>query len=336
MNDHDHLAYQCLFIREQSDGSFIRSIEQRQIGDLPDNDTLIKVHYSSLNYKDALSATGHKGVTRSYPFQPGVDAAGEIVSNSSGRFNVGDKVICTGYDLGMNTDGGFGQYIKVPAEWVIPLPEQLSLEESMIYGTAGFTAALGIILLERNGQHPGQGPVVVTGASGGVGSLAVALLSKAGYHVIASTGKPNAHDFLKDLGANEIVTREEINIETGKLLLRPKWAGAIDTVGGNTLHTLLKACKPYGNVACCGLVESPNLNMSVYPFIINGVSLHGIATAENPLEEKRKVWSKLAGDWKLENLQSLKKVITLEELSDQIDLILKGKTVGRVALKHIP
>lgn len=327
-------SYKALYITEEQDGSFKRQIIQREFSDLPDHCLLVKVSYSSLNYKDALSISGHKGITRNFPHQPGIDAVGEVVSCSKGMYESGDKVIVCGYDMGMNTAGGLGEYIKVPAEWAVPLPDSLSMEEAMIYGTAGFTAAIALWQMERNGQHPKQGKVVVTGATGGVGSMAVSILSEAGYEVIASTGKQStASDFLLKLGANEIVGREAVDIKTDKLLLRPQWAGAIDTVGGNTLHTLLKACKPYGNVAACGLVQSPSINLSVYPFIINGINLLGVATAENPIEHKKVIWSKLAGAWKIPHLQELKRLISLEEVSSEVDKMLAGKSFGRVVVK---
>ena len=322
-------SYKALNVTEKGDGSFHREITELLIDHLPDNDTLIKVEFSSLNYKDALSATGHKGITKNYPFTPGVDAAGEVVECSTGKYLPGDQVIVTGYDLGMNTMGGFAEYIRVPSEWVVPLPDGLSLLESMIYGTAGFTAALALTLMERNGQTPEHGPIVITGSTGGVGSLAVAIFSKAGYEVVATTGKKDAHDFLKMLGANKIEGRDFANRETEKLLLRNEWAGAFDTVGGNTLHTLLKACKPYGNVAACGLVESPMLNLSVYPFIINGVNLLGVATAENPIEEKIKIWTKLAGVWKIAQLEKIVTEIPLDDINSSIDKILAGKMKGK-------
>lgn len=325
-------TFKSFWITEDGD-KFQRQIIERNINDLPNHDTLIKVHYSSLNYKDALSISGHKGITKKFPHQPGIDAAGEIVHTRSKEFSPGDKVIVTGYDLGMNTDGGFGEYIRVPSEWVIPLPDNLSLQTAMAYGTAGFTAGLGLWLLERNGQQPNQGKIVVTGATGGVGSMAVAIASKAGYSVIASTGKKETElSYLKNLGAAEVVNRAFVDIETEKLLLKSKWAGAIDTVGGNTLHTLIKACKPYGNVACCGLVQSPKLPITVYPFIINGISLLGIATAENPLSQKKKIWEKLAGEWAVENLDEITEIISLNQLSDKVNLMLKGKTKGRIVI----
>jgi len=326
--------YKTFWVTEE-EGNFQQKIIERSTDDLPNYDTLVQVHYSSLNYKDALSIGGHKGITKNFPHQPGIDAAGIIVETKHPTLKAGDKVIVTGYDLGMNTDGGFGEYIKVPKEWLIALPKGMSLKESMCYGTAGFTAALGLHLLERNGQKPEQGPVVVTGATGGVGSLAVSLLSNVGYEVIASTGKKaTASDFLTKLGATKIVDRNFDGLHTNKLLLRTEWAGAIDTVGGNTLHTLLKACKPYGNIACCGLVQSPKLDISVYPFIINGISLLGIATAENPIEMKEFIWHQLATDWSIDNFEKHCTEIRLEQLSSSIELMQKGKLVGRTILVH--
>lgn len=324
-------TYKAFYVTENK-GIFHRTITQRNINDLPPHDTLIKVCYSSLNYKDALSISGHKGITKQFPHQPGIDAAGEIVSSTDPQFSAGDKVIVTGYDLGMNTAGGLGQYIRVPHTWVVPLPSSLTLKHAMTYGTAGFTAALGLHLLERNGQLPEQGKLVVTGASGGVGSMAVAILSKAGYQVIASTGKSSAHNHLQMLGATDIVNREAVDIETSKLLLKSKWAGGIDTVGGNTLHTLLKACKPYGNIACCGLVQSAHLDISVYPFIINGISLLGIATAENPIHVKQSIWNKLATEWSVPQLDQLTTEISLQEVSGMVDKLLQGNVTGRIVV----
>ncbi|MBX2846334.1 MAG: YhdH/YhfP family quinone oxidoreductase [Saprospiraceae bacterium] len=329
-----NIPYKALFISEQPNGEFQRTILERNTADLPAGSLLVRVKYSSLNYKDALSINGHKGITRNFPHQPGIDAVGEVIECHENRFQPGDKVIVCGYDLGMNTAGGLGQYIRVPSEWAVPLPNQLTMEEAMIYGTAGFTAAIALWQMERNLQHPDNGPIMVTGATGGVGSLAVAILSQAGYEVIASTGKQaTATEFLKSLGANQIVGREAVNLDTDKLLLRSQWAGAIDTVGGNTLHTLLKACQPYGNVAACGLVQSPKLDLSVYPFIINGVNLLGVATAENPIEHKKMIWKKLAGEWAIPQLHAIKRVITLEQVSETVDQMMAGQSFGRVVVE---
>ncbi|MFK7920466.1 MAG: YhdH/YhfP family quinone oxidoreductase [Bacteroidia bacterium] len=328
------VTFQALRITESSKGNFERAIVSRSTDDLPAGDVLIQVHYAALNYKDGLSASGHKGVSRNFPHTPGVDAAGLVAHSSDPAFREGDQVLVTGYDLGMNTDGGFGGYIRVPAEWVIALPQGYTLEEAMIVGTGGFTAAIGLYKMEKQGQKPADGPIVVSGASGGVGSLAVGILAQAGYEVKAVTGKQAAHDYLKDLGATEILGREAIDDQSGRPLLRPNWAGAIDTVGGNTLATLIKGCHREGNVAACGLVASHDLNLTVYPFILNGVNLLGIDSATFPRAERLHVWQKLATDWRVPNLQRIATQISLEELEPYLEQILAGKTRGRIIVKH--
>jgi len=325
-------SYKAFIVRELSDGNFKGEIETRNISDLPENDTLIRVHYSGLNYKDALSSSGNKGVTRAYPHQPGIDASGIVKECPGGRFQSGDEVLVTGYDLGMNTSGGFGEYIRVPAEWVVPKPPALSLEECMIYGTAGFTAALGIDRMLKMGQKPDDGPVVVTGATGGVGSMAVAILSRIGFEVKAATGKTDAHDYLKSIGASEIISREKVNDQSGRLLLRPQWAGGFDTVGGNILDTLLKACSVHGNIASCGNALSYKLQTTVFPFILNGVNLLGVNSATCPMLHREELWQKLAGEWKVDQLDAIKKVVSLEELDYYNGEILQGKIVGRIVV----
>jgi putative YhdH/YhfP family quinone oxidoreductase len=325
----DMESYRALVVRENH-GEVEGKIEEVTLDFLPDNEVLIKVAYAGLNYKDALSYSGHRGVTRHYPHTPGVDAAGTVVKSSNGRFQIGAKVIVTSYDLGMNTKGGFAEYISVPAEWVVPLPDSLSLKEAMIMGTAAFTAALALHKMEQNGQSPDLGEVVVTGASGGVGSMAVAILARRGYRVIASSGKQEYYDWLKQLGAKRCVNREEVNDDSGKPLLAYKWAGAIDTVGGNTLATLLKACARNGNVATCGLVASPELNTTVYPFILNGVNLLGVESAETPMPLRIKLWELLSGVYKPNNLDEMGKLVSLEEIPMYMEDILEGETVGRI------
>lgn len=328
------MNYRAWIIRETSEGTFTRALEDCSFENLPEGEVLIHVHYAGLNYKDGLSASGHRGITREFPHQPGIDAAGVVASDSSGTFAEGDKVICTSFDLGMNTAGGFGEYIRVPAKWCVPLPEGMTLEESMIHGSGGYTAALALYKMEQSGQRPEMGPICVTGATGGVGSLAVAILAEAGYEVIASTGKPEEHTYLESLGATEIIGREEVNDQSGKPLLRSRWAGAIDNVGGNTLATLLKMCGRNGSVACIGLVASPDLNTTVYPFILNGVNLLGIESAHTPLEIRAELWKRLANQWKIKQLHDIKTVVALEDLDPYFDLILEGKTRGRVVVKH--
>ena len=269
-------SFQALVVRQVEEKQYSRKIETRSTDDLPEGEVLVRVHYSSLNYKDGLSCNGAKGVTREYPHTPGIDAAGIVESSSSDEFKSGDSVIVTSYDLGMNTSGGFGQFIRVPSGWVVPLPKGMTLRESMVYGTAGYTAGLSVNALLHQGLTPEQGLIVVTGASGGVGSVSVALLAGLGFQVKASSGKTEAVDFLRELGATEIIGREEVNDESGKPMLKQLWAGGIDTIGGNALSTMIKACQAGGAVAVTGNVASPDLPITVFPFILRGVNVLGI------------------------------------------------------------
>lgn len=329
-----NIPFKAYWVTEESNGSFKSQIIQRATDDLPQNGVLIKVEYSSLNYKDALSATGNKGITRRYPHTPGIDAAGTVVESSSDKFQSDDQVIVTGYDLGMNTMGGFGEYINVPADWVVPLPDGLTLKESMILGTAGFTAALSMHHLLRCGQKPEDGSLLVTGATGGVGSISVAIAAKLGFNVTASSGKTDQHDYLKKLGAQSIIGRSEVDDRSGRMLLRPQWDAAIDTVGGNTLATILKSLKTHGNVASCGNVASPLLNTSVFPFILNGVNLLGVNSATTPMPLRLKLWQNLANDWKPDFQRIKTQIVRLNEINLNIEKILKGEITGRVVLEH--
>jgi putative YhdH/YhfP family quinone oxidoreductase len=325
-------AFQAMFIR-QSDGEFSRSIEKVPLNFLPDHDVLIQVHYSSLNYKDALSATGNKGVTQKFPHIPGVDAAGIVVESGNNQFKPGDEVIVTSFDLGQNTPGGFGQYIRVPAEWVVPLPNGITLKEAMMMGTSGFTAAYGVHKITEAGIKPGDGKIVVSGSTGAVGSFAVALLSKLGYEVTAITGKKEAHSFLMELGASEVLGREAVQDSTGKPLLQGKWIAAVDTVGGEILDTIIRQTAHNGVVTCAGNILGHNLNTSIYPFILRGVSLMGIDSGICLMPKRKEIWNLLAVEWKLSNLKLLSDEISLEQLSDCIDEILKGKLTGKKLLK---
>lgn len=331
------MKFKALQVSETIEGSIERKIIERELEELPQGEILIKVNYSSLNYKDALSATGNKGITKKYPHTPGIDAAGIVEISRNEAFRVGEEVIITGYDLGMNTDGGYGEYIRVPADWVITKPSAYSLKEAMIIGTAGFTAASALYKMELMGMNPSRGPIVVTGSTGGVGSMAVAILSSAGYEVIAVTGKEHAKEYLEHLGATQIESRDWVNDTSGKALLRPQWAGAIDTVGGNTLATLLKGCKWEGCVVSTGLVSSPKLETTVYPFILNGVSLLGVGSAEMPLVLKQAIWNKLSNEWNIKDkLGAIVKEVSLEELnSTYIDSILKGNVMGRIVVRML-
>jgi len=324
--------YSAFQVTENENGTFSRKTTTLSTIELPRHEVLIRVHYSSLNYKDALSAAGNKGITRQYPHTPGIDASGIVEFSLSPDFQPGDEVIVTGYDLGMNTPGGFGQYICVPASWVVPKPTGLTLEESMTLGTAGFTAALALFHLQRCGQKPEHGPILVTGATGGVGSLAVNLLSINGFEVIAATGKSEQTDCLKSWGANQVIDRSVVDDLSGKALLRPKWAGAIDNVGGNTLATVLKATSEHGNICVCGNVSSPVLNTTVFPFILNGVNLLGINSATTPMKLRRMIWDRLAAEWKPKILAAIKKICVLNEMEHLVNQMLQGKCVGRNVL----
>jgi len=321
--------FKAMVVSETAEKTFPRDIRERALSDLPAGELIIEVKYSSLNYKDALSATGNKGVTRKYPHTPGIDAAGIVADSTTKLFGVGDQVTVTGFDLGMNTAGGFGQYISVPALWATKLPQGLSLKDSMSYGTAGLTAALCLIRLMASGLTKESGEVLVTGATGGVGSIAVAILGKLGFNVVAATGKTSEHDFLRNLGAKTVISREEANDTSGRPLQKPRWAGVIDTVGGNILATALKSTKYGGLVAACGNAMSPELNVSVFPFILRGVSLLGVDSVEIPMRARQMAWQKLAGEWNVD-FSKIVTEVSLEELNPKIDAILKGAVRGRV------
>ena len=324
--------FRALVVTKNDDKTFTREVTERKINDLPEGEVLIRVRYSSLNFKDGLSCIGNPGVTRNYPHTPGIDASGEVVESSDSRFKEGDFVIVSGYNLGMDTSGGFGQYIRVPADWIEPLPEGLTIKEAAIYGVAGFTAALSVDALQKHGIGPEDGEVVVTGSTGGVGSVSVALLSHLGYNVVASTGKKEEREFLSGIGASQIISREEVNDESNKPLLSERWGGAIDSVGGNTLATLLKAVKRGGAIAATGLVASSELSTTVFPFILRGVSLLGIDSGYTPKKLRREIWKKLAGEWKFAKLQKLTIDCTLDQLDPEIDKILAGGQRGRVVV----
>ena len=307
------------------------SIIEKSVDDLPEGDILIKVNFSSLNYKDALSASGAPGVTRNYPHTPGIDAAGVVVETNDSNFKEGDSVIVTGYDLGMDTAGGFGEYIRVPASWVIKLPNGLSERDSMALGTAGLTAGLSIQALDDYNSNNGFNGLstIVTGSTGGVGSIAVMLLSKLDASVTAVTGKDTQKELLQSLGASEIVSREELAELCRTPIGKTIWDFGVDVVSGNILTLLLSSLKPGGAVACSGLVGGPSFESSIFPFILRGNALLGIDSVEIPLEKKLQVWENFASEWKLD-LTPLVKEVNLEGLENEISTILSGGQVGRV------
>jgi putative YhdH/YhfP family quinone oxidoreductase len=326
------ISYKALVVRENDSGDFSTDIEIRNTADLPEGDVLIRVHYSSLNYKDALSASGNRGVTKKYPHTPGVDAAGVVVWSRDNRFEVGAEVLVCGYDLGMNTSGGFGEYISVPAGWVLSKPQSMSLQSSMQLGTAGFTAAQCVAALIDSGINTTDGSVLVTGATGGVGSVAVALLAHLGFMVTAVTGKEDEHSFLRRIGASDILNRQQATVGSDRLLLRERWQGVVDTVGGNMLATAIKSTLYGGTVTCCGNASSGDLPINVYPFILRAVKLVGIDSAECPLERRKEIWHKLAGEWQLPHLAEMSRTITLKELDASIEKMLQGGIRGRIVV----
>ena len=325
------MQYSAYYV-EEKDGAFSASISKLELKKPEDGFVQIKVSHSSLNYKDALSASGNKGVTRNYPFVPGIDAAGTITDANSSQFNEGDEVIVTGYDMGMNTPGGFGEFINVPADWVVKKPSNLSSLEAMSIGTAGLTAAASVLKINES-SNESELPVLVSGSTGGVGSISVMLLSKLGKEVSALTGKASSVDFLQSIGANNIIMRDEYLEAPAKAMERPLFSSAIDTVGGNVLSKMLPQISPHGVIACCGNVAGIEVNTTVFPFILRGITLAGIDSAESPLEFKIGLWNKLAEEWSLD-LSSMVKIVTKENLQQEIDLILKGGQQGRVVLEH--
>lgn len=325
-------GFKALVISEDGQGGYQQSLCERDFDSLPAGEVLIRVRYSSLNYKDALSATGNKGVTRRYPHTPGIDVAGVVEQSAVSEFVAGDEVIVTGYDLGMNTSGGFAQYVRVPAAWLLKRPKGLSLRESMALGTAGLTAALCVEKLEQAGLTPSAGPVLVTGATGGVGSIAVALLASRGYEVVACSGKADAMEWLKSLGAREVIAREQLQEGSEKPLLKEQWGGAVDTVGGDILFNVVKSLRYGASVACCGLTAGTGFKASVLPFILRGVNLLGVDSVELPLVVKASMWDKLSLQWKLD-LTPLVEEIGLEQLPAAIARILAGQVRGRVLVR---
>ncbi|UFS72014.1 YhdH/YhfP family quinone oxidoreductase [Geomonas sp. RF6] len=326
-------TFRALVAEESAPGQFTRHLRSRRTDELPEGALLVRVQFSSLNYKDALSAMGRPGVTKRYPHTPGIDAAGEVVSCADGAFNPGDQVIVTGYDLGMNTPGGFGQFIRVPSSWGVKLPKGLTAKQSMILGTAGLTAGLSLHRLLASGMTPRRGEMVVTGATGGVGSIAVELLSRAGFEVVAVTGKQSETGFLRHLGAKEVVGRTEILEGAQRPLMTERWGGAVDVVGGEILSAVIRSTRYGGVVTCCGLAGSAELPLNVYPFILRGITLAGIDSAQCPAKLREEVWQKLAGPWKPHEILESASSCTLESLEEKFPAILDGKLRGRTVVQ---
>ena len=320
------------YLIENNEGKFSGSIKELDVPLLAEGRVLIKVKYSSLNYKDALAASGAKGVVRSYPFVPGVDVAGEIIESASSNFSIGDNVIATGYKMGMAEFGGFGEIVHLPEEWVIKSPENFSDFKAMCFGTAGITAAECVKKIVDK-EISNELPIVVSGSTGGVGSVAVGLLSKLGYEVHAITGKLSESNILKSIGATEIISRDEYMSEPIKALDKGIYASGVDTVGGDILAKMISMISNQGVVSCCGNVGGAMFSSSVFPFILRGVQLSGIDSAESPIEVKRELWSLLSDSWSID-LEKQTKTVDIANIGPEIDKILKGGQVGRVVIKH--
>ena len=323
----------AFLVEKTGDKEFSADIKDVAIPKCGEDEIVIKVTYSSLNYKDALSSVGNPGVSKHFPHITGIDVAGTVFESTSPIFKVGERVLVTGYDMGMNSNGGHAQYVKIPASWVARIPDAISDREIMTFGTAGLTAALSVNELIENGIKPESGDILVTGATGGVGSIAIAILSKLGYNITAISGKKERIDFLKKIGANEVILREEFEEESKKTLLREKYAGVVDTVGGKILANALKQIKYDGVATCCGLTSSHELNTNVFPFILRGVRLIGIDSVECKLEKKQAAWEKLASRWKINSLNSIINEISLDEIKAAYEHLLSGKAVGRYVVK---
>ncbi|MFD2531320.1 YhdH/YhfP family quinone oxidoreductase [Gracilimonas halophila] len=327
-------TFKAFYVEETSKGNFRGEVKDVPMSFLPDHEVQVQVQFSSLNYKDGLSASGNKGVTRNYPHIPGIDASGVVVKDESKTFEKGQKVVVTGRDLGSNTPGGFGAMIRVPKDWVVALPDGLDLKTAMNYGTAGFTAMYGIKRLERELILPNEGKVLVTGATGGVGSLAVFFLSELGYEVIAATGKMHKVEFLKELGADEVIHRDEITNVDSNFLLSREWNGAIETVGGEMLDAVIRQTNHDGAVACCGNILGHKLTTNIYPFILRGVSLLGIDSAICKMPMRLKIWDTIANIDHKKLPEKFSKMVQLGDLIKEIDRILEGKQAGRVVVEH--
>ena len=320
------------YLVRENEGNFNGSIEDIEIPKLEQGRVLIKVHYSSLNYKDALAASGAKGVASSYPFVPGIDVAGEIIESSTPDFSVGDNVIATGYKIGMSEFGGFGEIVHLPSNWVIKMPSELDYIKCMSFGTAGITAAACIKKI-ADGDCSKTLPVLVSGSTGGVGSISVGILSKIGYEVHAISGKSSQVDTLKMMGANEILDRNEYMSEPLKPMDKAQYSAAVDTVGGDILSKMLTMIANHGVVSCCGNVAGPKFSSSVFPFILRGIQLCGIDSAESSIELKKDLWDLLSNEWSLD-LSNQTKIIKISEIKQEIDKILKGNQIGRVVIQH--
>jgi len=307
--------------------------EQVTLDDLAAGEVVIRVAYSSVNYKDALAATGAGKIIRRFPCVGGIDLSGTVEQSSDARFRTGDAVIATSYDIGVSHDGGYAEYARIPADWIVPLPAGLTLAQAMALGTAGYTAALGVLRMEHNGLKPANGPVIVTGATGGVGSIAIDILSGLGYEVTALTGKEDRTEYLKSLGAREVMLRRDLDLSRIRPLDRTLWAGAVDNLGGEVLAWIASTMRPWGTIASIGLAASMELKTTVAPFILRGACLLGIDSANTPMPMRSEVWRRLASDMKPSHLGPMTRTIAFADLPQAFQPLIDGHAIGRTVVK---
>jgi len=307
--------------------------DQVTLDDLAAGEVVIRVAYSSVNYKDALAATGAGKIIRRFPCVGGIDLSGTVEQSSDARFRTGDAVIATSYDIGVSHDGGYAEYARIPADWIVPLPAGLTLAQAMALGTAGYTAALGVLRMEHNGLKPANGPVIVTGATGGVGSIAIDILSGLGYEVTALTGKEDRTEYLKSLGAREVMLRRDLDLSRIRPLDRTLWAGAVDNLGGEVLAWIASTMRPWGTIASIGLAASMELKTTVAPFILRGACLLGIDSANTPMAMRSEVWRRLASDMKPSHLGPMTRTIAFADLPQAFQPLIDGHAIGRTVVK---
>jgi acrylyl-CoA reductase (NADPH) len=328
------VPFRAFVVERHDDGTVSRSLTTLEPEQLHAGEVTIRVEWSSVNYKDALATIANGGVARVTPLVPGVDLAGTVVDSSDPDIAPGDRVLAHAYDLGVSRHGGFAELARVPAAWVVPLPDGLTARDAMAIGTAGFTSALSLERLEARGMQPDDGPVLVTGATGGVGSTAVAMLAARGYHVVGSTGKQEEHSYLRELGAAEVLDRSETIVSSGKVLERERWAGAVDCVGGATLAYVLRTLRYGAAVAASGNTGGRELNTTVFPFIMRGIDLLGIDSVNTPIQRRREVWQRLATDLRPPHLEeSIAREVELADVESVLDDIMQGQVRGRVVVR---
>ena len=327
----DQNSFKALLLRQDEEKKTVATIERLSVDDLPDEDVRVAVEYSSLNYKDGMAVTGTGKIVLQWPMVPGIDLAGTVLESRSDAYKAGDKVVLTGWSVGEKYWGGYAQQQKLKADWLVPLPAGLTTQQAMAIGTAGLTAMLCVMALEEGGVTPESGPIVVTGAAGGVGSVAVSILAKLGYQVSAVTGRESTHEYLRELGASEILSREEMAAKP-RPLEKQRWAGAVDTVGGEMLARVLAEADYSGVVAACGLAGDFRLPSTVMPFILRNVRLQGVDSVMCPLARRTEAWQRLAKDLPMEHLEQLTQVVSLEEVPEQAANIMKGQVQGRVVV----